>query len=48
MTNKHDMVWDKILDVLILLKVDEVIDNTEFKWLKEDIELVVSDLEERE
>lgn len=46
--NKHEQVWEAIINELIALHVDEVITETEFKWLKEDIKLVVSDLEERE
>jgi len=45
---KHEQVWEKMLDILIDLKVNEVITESDFKWLKDDIKLVVSDLEERE
>jgi len=45
---KYEQVWEEIVDSLIALHVDEVITEKELKWLREDIELVVSDLKEDE
>lgn len=43
---KKELVWDKILDALIDLKADKVLSDTEYKNLKDDIELIVDGMEE--
>lgn len=46
MTNKVDIVSERILDALISLRVDETITKEDFKYIKEDIMDIVESLQE--